>query len=368
MRIERYIARDTRTAMAKVRAQLGADALILANRRVGNQVEVTAAIDLEEALDTAVPPRGPALPAGGNEIQLKSLERELHRLRGILEKELGQRSWRDSAGQAAPRVALRQRLLRMGLSRTLSGAILDTLPRQGHLERLWQQALAELAERLPVAKPTRGARQVTALYGATGVGKTSAIARLAARDLQRHGAGSVGLITLDSYRIGAQEQLASFADILGLPMHVASDAHSLSVALREMSGRRVYIDTAGMGQHDARLVRQYDLIASGRTPINHLLVLSASAQASQCRAIASAFGRRGLSGAIISKIDEAQSLGGVLDVVIAAGLPLFGYSDGQRIPDDFHAAGSEALVARAASLVSSAAGDASQVSAVKVAS
>lgn len=381
MRIERYTARDSRSAMAQVRADLGADALILANRRVAGLIEITAAIDVEGAVASAVPssaikPRAkrraepararanaPApvhAPAHGrsqgdtsgfnNEIQLKALENELDRLRGILEKELGTRAWQDTGGAPTNQSALRQRLLRMGLSRTLAGAVLDRLPRGGRLDSAWRQALAALADRLQVAAIEDMPGDLTAVYGGTGVGKTSTIARLAGRDIQRFGPQRVGLLTLDSYRIGAQEQLASFADTLGIPLFTADDRHSLSVALKKMQGRRVYIDTAGMSQHDARLRRQYELVRGLRKPVRHVLVLAASAQASQCRALAANFAPLALSGAIISKVDEAQTLGGVLDVAMSARLPVLGFSDGQRIPQDMHDADAGELVRRAALL------------------
>lgn len=383
MRIERYTARDSRSAMAQVRADLGADALILANRRVAGLIEITAAIDVEGAVAGAVPNRAlkpverrrsepsntranasmqaPSQPPGrasaqapaqgySNEIQLKALENELDRLRGILEKELGTRAWQDTGGAPTNQSALRQRLLRMGFSRTLAGAVLDRLPRGGRLDSAWRQALATLAGRLQVAAIEDMPGELTAVYGGTGVGKTSTIARLAGRDIQRLGPQRVGLLTLDSYRIGAQEQLASFAETLGIPLFTADDRHSLSIALRKMQGRRIYIDTAGMSQHDARLRRQYELVRGLREPVRHVLVLAASAQASQCRALAANFAPQALSGAIISKVDEAQTLGGVLDVAISARLPVLGFSDGQRIPEDMHDADAGELVRRAALL------------------
>ena len=367
MRIEKYTARDSRTAMAQVRAELGADALILANRRVGGLVEVTAAIDVEEAIAELKPrgrTRSQGLAAGTsrraadtgvpgrpvNEIQLKTLEKELHRLRGILESELGSRSWQDSTGTPATESTLRQRLLRMGLSRTLTGELLDGHLPADRLEAAWRAVLGKLTERILVQEADDSLPAITAIYGGTGVGKTSTLASLAGRDIQRLGADAVGLVTLDNYRIGAQEQLASFADALQLPLFTADSAHTLSLALRKLRGRRIYIDTAGMSQHDARLREQYELIRRLGKPVSHLLVLAASAQASQSRALASIFGSRALSGAIISKVDEAQSLGGVLDVVIGTRLPLYGFSTGQRIPEDFREPQPRELVRRAALL------------------
>ena len=361
MRIERYLADDTRTAMALVRAELGPNAMILANRRVNGRVELTAAVDLEELIEAprrasraptparrvAAAPAAAAAPT--NELQLKALERELMRLRGILEHELGDRSWRDTAGLSAPAAGLRQRLLRLGLSRSLVGELTDGLPPVRQLEHSWQLALRALAQRIALAGPSSAA--VTAVMGSTGVGKTTSIAKLAGRDVQRFGVEGVGLVTLDSYRIGAQEQLGSFADALGLPLLPANDRHSLAMALRELRGRRVYIDTAGMAQHDQRLIQQLEILRAQELPVQTLVVLSASAQASQSRAIASLFAGAAVGGAIITKIDEALNLGGVLDVLVQARLPLHSVSDGQVVPDDLHAVNPEWLVQRAVKLM-----------------
>ena len=364
MRIERYLANDSKTAMALVRAELGADAMILANRRVDGRVELTAAVDIDDVahararalarVDLGKKRNGSALarePAA-NELPLKALERELGRLRGILEPEFGDRSWRDAAGMSAPAVGLRQRLLRLGLSRSLAGELMEVLPPIAALEPSWQLALRALSQRLPSVGGARAARAtVTALFGSTGVGKTSSIAKLAGRDVQRLGAQAVGLITLDGCRLGAREQLASVADALGVPLRPAHDRHTLSLALRELRGRRIYVDTAGMGQQDERLLGQLDLVQSQRIELCSLLVLSASAQPAQSRAIVSRFRGRQVSGAIITKVDEALSLGGVIDVLVRGALPLHSVSDGQAVPDDLHAVGSEWLLRRAVELM-----------------
>ncbi|MEM1404395.1 MAG: flagellar biosynthesis protein FlhF [Pseudomonadota bacterium] len=379
MRIERYTATDTKSAMALVRADLGSDAMILSNRRIGNRIELTAAVDLEELMadkpePKAAPqptPQGERRPQAirsmgssgtaasapqvrrdepANEIQLKALERELTRLRGILESELGDRSWQDSAGLTGEIAGIRQRLLRLGLSRTLAGELLVDIPQRQAMDTAWQHCLSALARRIDVMPDRSPLGAITAVFGCTGVGKTSVIAKLAGRDIRRHGTAGVGLISLDSYRIGAREQLASFADALGIPLHMVSDRESLTQALKAMRGRRVYIDTAGMAQGDERLQSQLALLASQRAAIQSLLVVSASSQPSQSRALVDSFGNGAMSGAIITKVDEAPSLGGVLDVVIRAGLPVHGLCDGQRVPDDYHAADPQTLVRRAVSL------------------
>jgi flagellar biosynthesis protein FlhF len=355
MEISKYTGPDTRSAMARVRAALGSDALILANRRRGGLVEITATRDVGASLaaaerSAASSPREAASITAGDDWQMKSLQRELQRLRGVLEQELGRANWRDSARRPSAQAAVLQRLRRLGLSRTLAGAIVDEL-RGKDLQQLWERALGRLARRLPIGSGELPDGPV-ALFGSTGVGKTSAIARLAARDVRRFGARAVGLITLDNYRIGAQEQLATFAEALSLPLLTADDGRGLRRALAQLADcRRVYIDTAGMSQYDLRLRGQLEMIlALPRVP-GLLLVLSAVSQASQGRALIEGLGASAFSGAIITKLDEAGSLGGVLDVTIQAGLPVLFVTEGQRIPEDLRAVDAVQLVGRAAELM-----------------
>lgn len=360
MEIHKYTARDSKSAMAQVRAALGADALILANRRRGGVVEITATRDVDSALRAAAPEnvsRQPAATSGTagelspqNEVQMQALQRELSRLRGILEQELGRANWRDSARRPGAQAATLQRLRRLGLSRTLAGAIADTL-RDGDTQELWESALVALARRLPAAQALPD-RAVVAVMGSTGVGKTSVIARLAARDVARFGPDSVALVTLDSYRLGAQEQLATFADALSLPLIPVDDARGLRTAITGLRGhKRIYIDTAGMGQFDRRLQRQLEILDVLPTAPQRLLVLSAVSQPSQGRALLEVLGAHAFSGAIITKMDEASTLGGVLDVVIQAGLPVPFVTEGQRIPEDLKPVSPGQLVARAVELM-----------------
>ena len=271
-------------------------------------------------------------------------------MRGILDKELGDRNWRDVAAQRPAVTTLRQRLLRMGLSRRLAGSLLERIPRDAHLDHAWRLVNGALARRLRHAEFSEASNAVTAVYGGTGVGKTSTLAKLAGRDIKRYGLRSVGLLTLDSYRLGALEQLGTFAEALGLPLMSADDASSLATALRKLRGRRVYIDTAGMNQRDGRLRAQLALVAATCPRAEHVLVLAASAQAAQNRALSQAFIPGTLSGAIITKVDEAQTLGGVIDVLLQDDLALYGVADGQRIPEDFRVADGAALLEHALEL------------------
>ncbi|MEM0954992.1 MAG: flagellar biosynthesis protein FlhF [Pseudomonadota bacterium] len=358
MRIARYTGRSAREALSKVRDDMGQDAYILGNRMIDGNIELTAGQGLGDLPDTSAPEAPPSSedrdlrePLG--EIQFKVLEKEFRQLRDVIERELGARSWQEVSQQQPALSAVRQRLFRMGLPRPLVEHLLHRVSADAAVERAWRLALGALVRSLPTLNDPFGREapdRIVALYGGTGVGKTSTIAKLAGRDVQRVGVEGVGLINFDVFRIGAQEQLACFAEAAGIPCLPVSDARSFAQALRKLRGRRIYIDTSGMSHTDKRLRDQFKLISGARIHTTHLLVLAASAQTEQNHAIAAAFGAGHFSGAIVTKLDEAHSLGGLMDTVINGRLALHSFAFGQRIPEDIRPANADFLVRRAVTL------------------
>lgn len=408
MKIKRFLDKDSRSAMARVRAEMGGDAVILSSKNVNGQVELVAAMDFDEkALDNHLDSgsdtaygdeferdgfegagfQGDRLeshlmhslgatssPAGGAErsqqsIQqrqasqedspqeqsptLTDLQRELGNLRGMLESELAQLSWKDMADRPSVKAALYNRLSKLGLSRAICGAISDKLPAKGDLESHWKKALVMLARRLKVMGDSiLNDGGIVALVGSTGVGKTTTIAKLAARFVMRHGTKQVALITTDCYRIGGQEQLETFANYLGIPMIVATDGPELKAALDQLSSRKmVLIDTAGMSQRDVRLYEQFATLKSVGYDIDAYVVLSATAQQGSLNEVVQVFGKQALSGAMITKVDESSSLGAVLDVVVKNDLKLGYVSTGQKVPEDIIPARVEYLISKAVELM-----------------
>ena len=177
---------------------------------------------------------------------------------------------------------------------------------------------------------------VFALIGPTGVGKTTSIAKIAAHHVLRHGPRSLALITADVYRIGAQEQLRAFGRMLGVPVQVAQDREVLQRLLKEHEGcRLVLIDTAGIGQRDDRVGQLTSALEVSQ--VRRVLVMNAAAQPGSLEEVLSAFGARDTAGVLLSKVDEAVGLGACLDALVRHRLPLLGYADGQRVPEDYHA-------------------------------
>src|SRR6185295_7291118 len=187
---------------------------------------------------------------------------------------------------------------------------------------------------------------IYALIGATGVGKTTSTAKLAAAFATKHGAANLGLITLDAYRVGAQEQLRTYGRILGVPVHTAHDRASLEDLLELLSGKRmVLIDTAGMAQRDARTRELLDMLS--HRAIQKVLVVNAAAQGETIDDVLVSYRAAACRGIVLSKMDEAVKLGPALDALIRHKLKVVGVANGQRVPEDWHRLSSHALVHRA---------------------
>jgi len=380
MNVSRFCAPDMRQAIRLVRESLGPDAVIISNRKVAEGIEIIAAVDYDESLfpgsqtpRDATPKPEQVLPAedrytakapteelkaptttahDADTPAIDAMQAEIQALRGLLENQLAHLAWKDLKQRTPVRTNLLANLERMHLDRDLVKILTDRAAAASTDEHAWQTAMNELAATLPVTEgdPVE-AGGVFALVGSTGVGKTTTVAKLAARYVLRYGHRHIGLVTTDSYRIGAHDQLISFGRILGIPVQVAGDAEELRSILRSHSDKRVVlIDTAGMSQRDRRLHHQLTTLADTGLPIQTLLVMSATAQRSILDETVQAFRGAGPAGVIVTKLDETASLGELLSVIIKQHLPLAFAADGQRVPEDLHIARAADLVKRATKL------------------
>ncbi len=279
---------------------------------------------------------------------------ELAAMKSMLQSQIAGLAWRDMAERRPLAVRLWREMVEAGFSASLARTVADKLP-DDHNEAQARKWLADvLARNIRCADPARDMVEtggVFALVGPTGVGKTTTTAKLAARCVVKYGAQSLGLVTTDSYRIGAFDQLAIYGKILGVPVHSAQSYGELEATIATMASKRlVLIDTTGMGQRDNRVAEQINLLNNPR--IKRVLLLNAAVQAETLDDVARAYqgksaGARPLAGAILTKIDEAAKLAPVLDVVARHSLELLHVTNGQRVPEDLHAPTSPALVHRA---------------------
>jgi flagellar biosynthesis protein FlhF len=280
------------------------------------------------------------------------LAREMRLMRGMVEGQLAGFAWNDLTRRDPIRLETMKRLLAAGFSASFSRLLLERLPsEETDLARALKWIKSTIAHNLKLAGNAddiveRGG--VYALVGPTGVGKTTTVAKLAARAVLRHGASKIALVTTDTYRIGAQDQLRIYGRILGTPVFAVRDENDLEMTLSDLSGRHlVFVDTVGMSQRDKRLSEQVALLCGEQRDVKRLLLLGAPSQGVTLEEVARAYSGPGLIGCVLTKIDEALTYGPVLDVAIRHELPLHYVTNGQRVPEDLHLANAVYLVDRA---------------------
>jgi flagellar biosynthesis protein FlhF len=282
--------------------------------------------------------------------EVEDISQEIKLLRGLLEGQLAGLAWNELKRQDPERLEVLRRLLSVGFSPGLARQIVEHMPAGYSTERGMKWARTALQHNLPTVGAGADiveAGGVYALVGPTGVGKTTTVAKLAARATLKHGAARVALITTDGYRIGAQDQLRIYGKILGVPVYAVTDEADLAQTLADLRSRHlVLIDTVGMSQRDQRVVEQIALLAGQATPVKRLLLLSANAQGQTLDDVVRRYHGKHLAGCVFTKTDEAYALGAGLDVIIRYKLPLYYITNGQRVPEDLHVASALYLVDR----------------------
>ena len=298
-----------------------------------------------KAAPIALPqPVAPApAPAAAPAAVSQGLVNELSAMKELIEERFSTLAWLGQTKQSPIRANLTLKLIRSGYSPALARAVLSMMPDDASPAEAMQWLMGILTRNIktdagsPALKDEGG---VFALVGTTGVGKTTTAAKLAALCARTHGAGSVGLITLDSYRIGAHEQLRAYGRMLGVVAHMAHDRAALQDLLGLLSNRKmVIIDTTGVAPRDPRKRDILDVLDLPQ--IKRLLVLNAASHGdTQDEAVAN-FGAKQ---AVLTKIDEAVKIAPALDSVIRHHLVLRGVSSGQRVPEDWERADAMQLV------------------------
>ena len=440
MKIKRYTAPSMREALARVRAEQGADAVILSSRRGEEGIEVIAAVDYDEALfveanrqrsavsQTPAPaPREPAIsraqptaaqspkliPAHFQRLTMSSLpvaavlrdslpatvsttrsetvrtsaaakpshpahpsqpaqpsqlarpsqqpqparppqssppvradanytamQRELKDMRQMLESGFAGMTWNDKRVREPLKARVLEELSAMGIAPDVASTLAELTPRRTTLENPSHIPLALLVKHLPVVDDLSSVSGgIMAVVGPTGAGKTTTIAKLAARWCMRHGAKDLALVSTDSYRIGARDQLTTYARVLGAPMYAANTGKELAALLERLKSKKlILIDTAGMGTRDARLAGQLAVLKQGAPRARVLLALPAQSEGHALEEIVQAFAPLNPVACILTKVDEAASLGAVISTTLRHRLKIAYVCDGQRVPEDMHAA------------------------------
>lgn len=405
MKIKRYTAPSMRAALAQVRAEQGADAVILSSRRGEDGIEVIAAVDYDEALfaeanrqrisaastdapipapaqspdpaprakapaiepptkptasrkpipasfrrltmspSPAVERRKAAMPAQADraEIGLGAVLRELEDVRQLPEAGFSSMPENDNRLREPLKAQVFEQLSAMDIAPDVAAALAAQTPQRTSLNDQSLLPLALLARHLPVADPIEGVSGVSsgimAVVGPTGAGKTTTIAKLAARWCMQHGSEELALVSTDGYRVGAREQLTTYARILGAPMHAANSGMELARVLERLKSKKlILIDTAGMGPRDVRLAEQLAALQLGAAHARVVLALPAQGEGHALEEIVQAFARLTPSACILTKVDEAASLGAVISTTLRHKLKIAYICNGQRVPGDLHQA------------------------------
>lgn len=286
--------------------------------------------------------------------ELENMREEMLSIRRLLEHQVSGLMWQEVERREPLRAMLIRRLERMGLSLDLADQLACYIPEDTPPPKAWKALLRLVADQIPVSKQDilkRGG--VVALLGPTGVGKTTSVAKLAARAAMEYGSDNVALVTTDTYRIGAHEQLSIYGRIMGCPVKVAKDSKELADVIYQLRNRRlVLVDTAGMGQRDVRLTEQLDtLMQESGEVIHSYLVLPATAQRKVLQETIDHFRRIPLSGCIMTKLDECLSLGEFVSVVVQNALPVAYIANGQRVPEDIVIAQPKYMISKANELL-----------------
>lgn len=269
---------------------------------------------------------------------LVAMKEEIQVLKDMLQNQMSGLAWGNFNRNHPHRSELLQRLCKLGIKPSICETILRQLNERESLEEAWKKTLSIIAKGINVAEEDiihQGGK--IALVGPTGVGKTTSIAKLAARFTLRYDADELALVSTDSFRIGAQEQLKTYGQLLRVPVYIASNEKELASILKRLEDKRlVLIDTAGMNQRDIRMTEQLAMLKNAHQDVKLLAVLSASAQSSAVSEVVDVFESYGLDGCIVSKMDESTSLGGILSVILEHQLTLHYITDGQKVPEDIH--------------------------------
>ena len=373
------VAPSSREALRLVREKLGPDAILVSIRVTAEGMEIVATPEESVAVQSAlavtdmapapVPAPRPAAAdapstspapttptivstASGDDT---SVLREIHSMRGMIEEQLAGIVWNEAQRRDPVRGHLLRTLLGAGFSARLAKDILADLPTgQSHATGL-AYVKSALAGQLPLLENEDALMDeggVYALMGPTGVGKTTTTAKLAARCVMRFGPEKLALVTTDSYRIGAYEQLRIYGQILGVSVHAVKDAVDLELVLTDLRDKHmVLIDTVGRSQRDRAVTEQIAMLCGATRPVKRLLLLNATSHGDTLNEVVQAY-RHGdqtgsandLVGCIFTKLDEATHPAVLIDMAIRHRLPVHYVCNGQKVPEHLMLGDRSALI------------------------
>jgi flagellar biosynthesis protein FlhF len=278
---------------------------------------------------------------------------EMRNMRSVIESQLTTIAWGNIQQRDPIKSQVLNTLLSAGFSASLARLLAEKMPANLDIDKAtaWiKNILAINLNTIETETEVLDQGGIFALIGPTGVGKTTTTAKLAARYVMKHGTQNIGLITTDAYRIGGHEQLRIYGKILGVMVHAVKDEADLKIALNELKNKHtILIDTVGVSQRDRMVAEQIAMLSNTtlsntKAPIKKLLCLNATSTGETLTDVIRAYKGKGLDGCIITKLDEAATIGNALDVTIREKLKLYYIANGQRVPEDIHMANKRYLI------------------------
>ncbi|KGM23186.1 flagellar biosynthesis protein FlhF [Stenotrophomonas maltophilia] len=281
-----------------------------------------------------------------DDAEIRQLRQEVAGMRHVIEREMNR--FTDERLRGCPVRATALDLMdEYGFDAGLARDVAMQIPLETEAHRGRGLMLGLISRKLPIA-PVDPLEEggVIALVGPTGAGKTTTIAKLASRFAEKHAPRDVALVTTDTTRIGAREQLYGYGRQLGIAVHEANSGTDLDQLLERLKDYKlVLIDTAGLGPRDRALAAQLQWLRAARQ-VRTLLVLPANTSFGDMDEVVRRFGAANLQGLVLSKLDETGRFGNALSVAVDHALPITWVTDGQDVPEDLHRASAANLVLR----------------------
>lgn len=389
MQLKRFFAKDNHSALKLVREDIGPDAIIVSNRKTENGVEVIATADYDETAiqraaampadseaavsapvateqlaevtadnpppaqpQSATPPASDfasTLADAADNTTIKDMRNELNNLRTMLDTQLAAFQAGQWGQQSPARAELFEKLTQIGLGVERITQLISATEISDDLETASRKVLMALKDSIHISEHDAIERGgIVVLHGPTGAGKTTSIAKLAAQFLRNHDPRDLVMVCADNGRVGAYEQLQTFAKLLGVSVVRVRHSAELGNVLSVLGSKKiVLLDSAGMVQADLRNPRQLIGMDSGLENIHHYLILAATMQRSAMERILDSLSGTEIDGVILTKLDEAVHLGDVLTSLLRHDIPLTSWADGQNIASDIHRADAAVLVSKA---------------------
>ena len=405
MNVQHFVGVSMREVLSQVREALGEDALILETRETPMGIEVSATQDspvgdvvagMQEPVPPVLPQEEPLprveLPAETGRLErvenavedsaaaerdgaavtdgpafetslqhmsdrlavsadVGAVRAEMQSIRSLVESHLAQVGWSETALGCPGKASVMRNLSALGIAPDIVRSLLEKIDVTALRGKTWAAPMKLLIDELPVLDPALLGRGRVALVGPSGAGKTSTLARLAARHAIKQSTDKLALVSLDNHRLGASEQIDALARLLGIAVRRPVGDRGIDDLDDQLEGKQLtLIDTVGMSQRD---VRMHEQLARLGDEVKKVLVLPANLEHDAMQELVDSFRAYAPAAIALTKIDEAATLGPAISVVLRSGIPLVWLTDGQRLPEDLHdAAESRAwLVKRAAELM-----------------